>query len=82
VHGRVQGVFFRDSTRRRARALGLLGWVCNRPDGSVEVLAEGETRDLQALVEWLHQGPELARVREVDVSWSEATGELDAFRVR
>ena len=65
VSGRVQGVFFRDSTRRRARALGLRGWARNLPDGRVEVLACGEPAALVELEAWLWAGPTHARVAEV-----------------
>ena len=66
VHGRVQGVWFRDSTRREAERLGITGHAVNLPDGSVEVLAHG-TRDALAKLEaWLHQGPPLASVARVE----------------
>jgi acylphosphatase len=68
VRGIVQGVGFRYATVHEARRLGLTGWVRNRGDGSVEVLAEGEARALEALVAWLHQGPAGASVRDVTVS--------------
>lgn len=66
VEGRVQGVFFRQSTRERAQALGLAGWVANREDGSVEGLAHGEDAGLDALRAWLRQGPPAARVERLD----------------
>ncbi|WP_020650538.1 acylphosphatase [Solimonas variicoloris] len=66
VRGRVQGVFFRQSTRERADALGLSGWVENRPDGSVEGLACGAAPALDALREWLQHGPPRARVDALD----------------
>lgn len=65
VEGRVQGVWFRESTRREAEALGILGYAKNLADGSVEVLACGEPRDLDHLAEWLRQGPPMARVSRV-----------------
>lgn len=65
VEGRVQGVFFRESTKAKALALGLRGAVCNEADGSVTVLAEGNPEALAGLLEWCHQGPPLAKVREV-----------------
>ncbi len=65
VSGEVQGVFFRASTRKEALALGLTGWACNLPDGSVEVVACGEEAGLKALQEWLGQGPPRARVTGV-----------------
>lgn len=65
VSGRVQGVFFRDTTRRQARRLNLTGHAINLPDGRVEVLACGEAQDVQALCDWLWQGPSHARVDSV-----------------
>ena len=68
VTGRVQGVFFRDSTRRKANALGLTGYAKNRPDGSVEVLACGAVESLDELGEWLREGPRMAAVAGVQAS--------------
>jgi acylphosphatase len=65
VEGRVQGVWFRESTRQQAERLGIRGYAVNRPDGSVEVLACGDPAVLDALAEWLRDGPPLARVRAV-----------------
>ncbi|HET8692013.1 MAG TPA: acylphosphatase [Steroidobacteraceae bacterium] len=68
VRGRVQGVWFRASTAERAGALGLCGCAENRPDGSVLVHAAGDPAALDALVEWLHRGPPMARVDSVEVA--------------
>ena len=68
VHGRVQGVWFRDSTRREAQRLGIAGHAINLPDGNVEVLASGSPAALDELQQWLHQGPPMARVTRVDVT--------------
>ena len=65
VEGRVQGVWFRESTRQQAEKLGISGYAINCADGSVEVLACGETEALGQLERWLHQGPPMARVRSV-----------------
>ena len=65
VVGRVQGVWFRGSTQEQARRLGLVGWVRNRSDGSVELEAQGEATALDSLVSWCHHGPASARVREL-----------------
>jgi len=81
VSGRVQGVFFRDHTRRWASSLGLKGWVRNVYDGRVEVVAEGEKSKVEALISRLREGPKMSRVENVDVSWEEYTGEFDDFRV-
>ncbi len=68
VHGRVQGVWFRQSTLRRARELGIAGWVANCPDGTVEGVAQGEEESLLSFEGWLHSGPPLAEVLKVDVT--------------
>lgn len=81
VQGRVQGVNFRHHTRLRALALGLAGAVRNRGDETVEVVAEGDEASLRALLGWLQQGPSLAHVTRVDVSWLAPTGEYDSFEV-
>jgi acylphosphatase len=82
VEGRVQGVYFRASTVHEARKLGLTGWVKNRPDGSVEVIAEGERTVLEELERWCRQGPPGALVRTVERVWQEAVNEFDDFRIR
>lgn len=74
VSGRVQGVWFRASTREQAQQLGLTGWVRNLPGGQVEVLACGSKESLEQLHQWLHQGPRMAKVEEVsyeEVAWRE-----------
>lgn len=82
IQGRVQGVFFRDSTRQRARELGLDGWVRNRPDGSVEAVAQGPAPALAELEQWFRDGgPPAARVD--DWTATDAPEEaLSGFRVR
>ena len=74
VHGRVQGVSFRYYTLNRARELGLSGYVRNRGDGSVEVVAEGPRPTLDRLLSFLRAGPRAAFVGEVAASWTAATG--------
>lgn len=81
VRGRVQGVFFRASTQREAKRLGLTGWVRNRPDGSVEILAEGEEDSLKELIAWAQKGPSAARVERVDVRWRGFAGDFSDFRI-
>lgn len=65
IRGRVQGVFFRDSTRRVAESLGLTGHAINLPNGDVEVLVCGDSNSIARLAEWLHEGPRMAEVSEV-----------------
>ena len=81
VRGRVQGVYFRASTQREARRLGLSGWVRNRPDGSIEILAEGEEVSIRELYGWAQKGPSAARVERVDTRWRSFTGEFPDFRI-
>ena len=80
VHGRVQGVWFRDSTRREAERLGITGHAINLPDGSVEVLANGTRDALAELEKWLHRGPPLASVARVE-SCSAEFVEASTFRI-
>jgi acylphosphatase len=81
IRGLVQGVFYRATTARVARELGLGGWVRNRPDGSVEVAAEGPDPALRELVSWCRSGPPGARVDAVEETWEEDRGEFDAFGI-
>jgi len=83
VYGFVQGVFFRDFTSRRARELGLTGYVRNRRDiEAVEVQAEGERKQLEKLIDYLEVGPPSARVTRVVTEWSEYTGSYSGFGIR
>jgi acylphosphatase len=81
VSGRVQGVFFRESTRREAERRGVAGWVCNRADGAVEAVFEGEASGVEALVEFCSSGPRGASVENVDVRGEPPEG-LSRFEVR
>ena len=81
VKGRVQGVFFRASTRDRARELGVAGWVRNLKTGEVELRAEGAPGAVDELVQWCHDGPPAARVENVERREIEAEG-FDGFDVR
>lgn len=67
IHGRVQGVFFRDSMRREAQRLGIAGWVRNRSDGTVEAAVQGESAAMDAIVRWARRGPERAQVERVEI---------------
>lgn len=82
IRGRVQGVFFRASCRRRADELGLAGWIRNRGDGAVEAVVEGPSGAVGALVDWCHAGPPSARVDAVEVDDEPPLGERPPFRVR
>ena len=82
VHGLVQGVNFRWYTHRRASDLGLRGFVRNLPDGSVEVVAEGQRGSLDTLLDFIQVGPSAAEVESVDTQWGQPTGEFSRFEVR
>jgi len=81
VYGRVQGVGFRFYTADAASALGLTGWVANRYDDSVEVVAEGPHPKLQKLLEYLQQGPSMARVDQVQHEFLPATRTYKRFSI-
>ena len=82
ISGRVQGVFYRATAEDAAHRLGLVGWVRNLPDGRVEAVAEGERDKLDAFIAECRQGPPYARVDDIELAWSEPTGEFDSFRMR
>ena len=81
VRGNVQGVFFRDSCRQKARSRGVAGWVTNRPDGAVEAVFEGEPDAVESMVAFARDGPRGARVERVDVSEAEPEGAA-GFEIR
>ena len=80
IHGHVQGVFFRDSTRRLAEREGVAGWVRNRPDGAVEAVFEGDAEAVERLLRFMREGPCGAQVERVDVAEEEPEG-LRGFSV-
>lgn len=80
IHGRVQGVFFRDAMRREAKALRISGWVRNRSDGAVEAVVQGMAADVDSIVRWAHAGPPAAQVTHVEIE--EETGAYTTFEVR
>jgi acylphosphatase len=81
IRGRVQGVFFRETARQQAVDLGLLGWVKNHPDGSVEAWVEGSPEGVRAFMDWSKRGPDGARVEEVQVEDCTETWAFRDFRV-
>lgn len=81
VRGRVQGVFFRETARRKALELGVGGWIRNLPDGRVEAVFEGRKSAVQTLLSWCRQGPETAQVLDVETAREEPTGQFSDFRI-
>jgi len=81
VHGQVQGVFFRDSARRRAAGLGIAGWVRNCPDGTVEAVFEGDPDSVATMIDWSRRGPRGADVDRVEEHEESPEG-LTGFSVR
>jgi acylphosphatase len=81
VHGRVQGVFFRDSTRQQAEKAGVAGWVSNREDGTVEAVFEGDEDAVARILDWVREGPGHADVERVEVTEEEPEG-VSGFQIR
>jgi acylphosphatase len=82
VSGKVQGVFFRASTREKAEQLGIGGSARNLPDGRVEIIADGDQASLQQFIAWCHEGPPLSRVKNVAVTDMETSQFFDRFEIR
>lgn len=82
ISGRVQGVAFREYTRRQANTLGLTGWVRNLPDGRVETVIQGDPNALQAMQTWLHTGSPYSDVTSLAVEELEHSDEFDDFSIR
>ena len=79
IHGRVQGVYYRASMAQQAVKAGIVGWVRNCEDGSVESIAEGSRAAIESLLAWCRQGPPGSRVERVDVTWDEPSGSFPGF---
>ena len=82
VSGRVQGVWYRSGARQKARELGITGWAHNLIDERVGILCEGEKEKVTQFIDWCRQGPPLAKVDHIDVSYEEYKGEFDNFEIR
>lgn len=82
ISGRVQGVFFRASTREEARKRGVKGWVKNLPDGRVEAVFEGDEEKIEEMIDFCKKGPRAAEVKDIKVEWQEHQGEFNEFGVR
>lgn len=81
ISGIVQGVYYRQSTKRQAQKLDLKGWVRNLEDGRVEALVEGEKDKIEELIKWCHQGPSNAKVDNVEIDYQEYKNEFQDFFV-
>ena len=81
ITGRVQGVFFRVETQRAAERFGVVGWVRNKPDGTVEAVFEGEKTAVDAILTWCQEGPDMAVVKKVDLNWLDYSGEYKSFDI-
>jgi len=81
ISGRVQGVFFRENAVATAKRLGIKGWVRNREDGTVEIVAEGAKARMRQFIEWCNKGPPEAKVDNVDVKDHAPTGEFSGFEM-
>ncbi len=81
VEGRVQGVFFRETTKKQAVALGATGWVKNLPDGRVEAVIEGDEEAVSGVVKFVHKGPSNSIVSNVSVEDESFLGEFESFQV-
>jgi acylphosphatase len=79
--GRVQGVFYRASAKKVADKIGICGWVKNLPDGSVELLVEGEKEKVEKMIDWCKKGPFLAKVNRIEVDWQDYVGDLKNFQI-
>lgn len=82
ISGRVQGTGYRYASQQEAQKQGFTGYVCNLPDGSVELVAEGREPDLKNFIQWCYNGVGPAAVRTIETSWSEATGEFSHFLIK
>lgn len=81
ISGNVQGVFYRVNTKKKAEEFNLTGWVKNTPDNKVEILAEGEEKNLEKLVNWCRSGSENAIVKDVKIEWEKCENEFDQFGI-
>lgn len=82
IKGRVQGVFFRANAKEMAEKLNLSGWIKNESDGTVSACVQGEKANIQAFIDWCHQGPPPARVESVQVTWKEgSTRQFTSFDI-
>lgn len=82
ISGKVQGVYFRMETRNAAERYNVLGWVRNKPDGTVEAVFEGNKSAVDAVLNWCRKGPPMSHVLDVDVTWGDYSGTFESFDIR
>lgn len=82
IYGRVQGVFFRDSTKKEAKEFGIFGFARNEPDGTVYIEAEGEEKNLGKFIAWCQNGPEHSKVEKVNIEYKNSIGEFSSFEIK
>lgn len=82
IKGLVQGIFFRASTKEKAQQLGITGWVRNLNSDKVEIVAEGEKKNLEELIEWCKTGSSLVKIEEIKVEWQSYQAEFENFEIR
>ena len=82
ISGKVQGVWFRLNTKNKAEKLNLTGWVRNTNDGKVEAVFEGEERDINEMIKWCYEGPQLANVKNVNIETKSPLNCFDKFEIK
>lgn len=82
LSGKIQGVFFRDSMKKKAEKLGVSGWVKNLKDGRVEAVFEGKKDKVESMVKWSNKGPILAKVEDLEADWEEPKGNFKEFDIK
>jgi len=82
IYGQVQGVFFRQSAKREAENLGLVGWLRNCDNGSVEALVQGKKGKVEEFVAWCKEGPTFAEVERVEVEWRKKLETFEGFKIQ
>jgi acylphosphatase len=82
VFGKVQGVFFRENTRKKAAEFKLSGFVKNLPNGKVEAVFEGEQEKIEKIIQWIKKGPEVAQIENIEIDWQDYKEEFKNFEIR
>ncbi len=81
AEGMVQGVFFRENTKRKANKLGIFGWVKNLPDGRVEIVIEGKKQKIKEMIKWMKKGSGFAKVKKLDIELEKFNDEFQNFKI-